>query len=307
MLMFAAPLVAEILNVPRVHVMLQPAAMLSAHDPMPPPGMMWMPPLSPATWKVLWRLARQSTRPWFRELEAFRAELGLPNDARHPFFDSHSPHLNLALFSRELAPPQPDWPERTVQTGFLFGDTGHHPQPMPEALARFFDTGSPPLVFTLGSTGVWDPGPFYHEAARAAEILRMRAVLLTGAPGGVDFPLPSDVIACEYAPHREVFPRAAAIIHHGGVGTTAEALRAGRPMVIVPYSHDQPDNARRCRALGVARVVRRSRARAERLARELKAVLEDPAMAPRAREVGERVRAEAGARAAADAILALVD
>jgi UDP:flavonoid glycosyltransferase YjiC (YdhE family) len=119
--------------------------------------------------------------------------------------------------------------------------------------------------------------------------------------------LPSDVIACEYAPHREVFPRAAAIIHHGGVGTTAEALRAGRPTVIVPYSHDQPDNARRCRSLGVARVVRRSRARAERLARELKAVLEDPATAPRAREVGERVRAEAGARAAADAILALVD
>ncbi len=91
-------------------------------------------------------------------------------------------------------------------------------------------------------------------------------------------------------------------MHHGGIGTTSQALRAGRPMVVVPFSHDQPDNAARCARLGVARVVPRRSASSPRLAAALHAVLDEPGVASRAAAIGERVRAERGADLAAEAI-----
>ena len=132
----------------------------------------------------------------------------------------------------------------------------------------------------------------------------MRAVLLTGANRPPA--LPRGVIAVSYAPHSELFPRAAAIVHQGGIGTTGQALRAGRPMLIVPFSHDQPDNAARCARLGVAGVVPRRWAHARRLGRELEALLADSGMRSRAEQAASRVRAEDGARTAADAIEALL-
>jgi UDP:flavonoid glycosyltransferase YjiC (YdhE family) len=110
------------------------------------------------------------------------------------------------------------------------------------------------------------------------------------------------VIAVEYAPHSELFPRAAANVHHGGIGTTVQAMRAGRPMVIVPFSHDQPDNGARCERLGIARVVPRRKASAARLAAALREVLGDAAVTERAARIGVRTRAEDGAKVAADAI-----
>src|SRR5437762_3042105 len=115
-------------------------------------------------------------------------------------------------------------------------------------------------------------------------------------------PLPDGIAAFEYAPFSELFPRAAAIVHQGGIGTTGQALRSGRPAVIVPFSHDQPDNAARCERLGVARVVSRRRANAPRLARAIGEVLESRTIRERARVVGDRVRSEGGAAAAAEVV-----
>ena len=114
--------------------------------------------------------------------------------------------------------------------------------------------------------------------------------------------LGADAIAVDYAPHSEVFPRAAAIVHQGGIGTTGQALAAGRPMLVMPYSHDQPDNAGRCRRLGIARVLTRRDYRATRVTTELRALLGDAEVLRRAAGVGERVRAEDGARVAALAL-----
>ena len=179
---------------------------------------------------------------------------------------------------------------------------------MPPGLAEFLDAGPPPIVFTLGSSAVLTAGRFYEESAEAARRLGRRAVLLIGRdprnlPRGK---LPDGVGAFEYAAHSALFPRAAAIVHHGGAGTTAQAMRAGKPMVVVPFAHDQPDHAARIvrRGLGVA--LARKRYEAASAQRALSQVLDDRAMAERAEAVGARVRAEHGARIAADALEAVL-
>jgi UDP:flavonoid glycosyltransferase YjiC (YdhE family) len=114
--------------------------------------------------------------------------------------------------------------------------------------------------------------------------------------------LPNDVMLVDSAPHQLLFPRASAIVHQGGIGTTAQALRSGHPMLIVPHAHDQPDNAFRVTNLGVARTVFPRRYKAARVARELERLLGDAAYRERSASVAEIVRAERGADAAAEAL-----
>ena len=108
------------------------------------------------------------------------------------------------------------------------------------------------------------------------------------------------------APHQLLFPRAAAVVHQGGAGTLAQAVRAGRPMVVVPHAHDQPDNAFRMARLGVARIVRPRSYRAPRVAHELERLLGEENYRARAAEVAATVRSEGGAASAAAAIGALL-
>ena len=111
-------------------------------------------------------------------------------------------------------------------------------------------------------------------------------------------------MTAEYAPHAALFPRAAAVVHHGGIGTTAAALRAGRPMLVVPHAHDQPDNAFRAEKLGVARVLDARRYRADRAADHLRALLGAPAYQASAQDAADRIGREDGVRTAADTIAA---
>jgi UDP:flavonoid glycosyltransferase YjiC (YdhE family) len=119
--------------------------------------------------------------------------------------------------------------------------------------------------------------------------------------------LPAGVIAVPYAPHAAVFPRAAVVVHQGGIGTTGEAMRAGRPMLVVPYSHDQPDQAARLTRLGVARRVPRERYAAAVAAREIRGLLEDARYAERAAGIGSRVRIETGAATASHLVTCLLE
>jgi UDP:flavonoid glycosyltransferase YjiC (YdhE family) len=104
------------------------------------------------------------------------------------------------------------------------------------------------------------------------------------------------------APHQLLFPRAAAVVHQGGIGTTGQALRAGHPTLIVPHAHDQPDNAFRVSNLGVSRTVFPGGYKAARVAKVVERLLLDPQYAERAKEVASVVSAEGGAEAAADAL-----
>jgi UDP:flavonoid glycosyltransferase YjiC (YdhE family) len=247
------------------------------------------------------RGARRATRRWMDPVYDLRAELGLPRGGDPIYEGQFSPTLTLALFSRVLAAPQADWPPKVEVTGFAFYNG---PDGLSLELQAFLDAGPAPVVFTLGTSAVGAAGRFYHESADAVARLGVRAVLLTG--GFADNEPPGarsgKIFVTDRAPHELLFPRAAAIVHQGGIGTTAQALRSGRPMLIVPHAHDQPDNAYRVARLGVGRTVFPARYRAARVARELRRLLLDPGTGRRASEVAALVRAEGGADAAATAI-----
>jgi rhamnosyltransferase subunit B len=171
-------------------------------------------------------------------------------------------------------------------------------------LERFFGEGEPPIVFALGSSAVWIAGDFWEKAAAAAQRLGRRAILVTGpvTPAG----LPEGVRAFPYVPYSSAFPRATAVVHQAGIGTLAQALRAGRPQLIVPVAFDQPDNARRAAALGVARVLPFQRVSARRLASELAALLDQSSYAHAARMVAGALAEIDGAGRAAEELIACV-
>jgi UDP:flavonoid glycosyltransferase YjiC (YdhE family) len=300
-----APIVVEQTGIRWVSTMLSPSSFFSAHDPMLPSATGWWGFLRwhPLAAKGFMGFVRRLTELWLKEIYSFRAELGLPR-GKHPLFDAHhSPERVLALFSPVFAAPAPDWPPHLTVTGFPFYDK-RDAAPIAPELLRFLDAGPPPIVFTLGSAAVWAAGDFYRESLRAAQSLGRRALLLTGDDPRNQFhePLSEGVAAFPYAPYSEVFPRAAAVVHQGGVGTTGQTLRAGVPALFVPFAHDQPDNAARVSRLGMARFVARKKYNAATAAENLRELLENPAYAQNAAAVGQRVRAEQGHITACDEI-----
>lgn len=306
-MVYAGPIVAEVTGIPWASYLLAPISFFSAFDPpvLPPyPMLAKIEPFLPGLGHVVARVARWTTRSWPEPIYQLRSELGLARGA-DPIFDAkHSPRLVLAMFSPVLGKPQPDWPKSALQTGFVFydEDTGNHDL-MPE-LEEFLRSGEPPLVFTLGSAAVLTAGSFYQQSALVARSLGLRAVLLVGSdPRNVpDCGDCKDLCITQYAPYSKLFSRASLIVHQGGVGTTAQALRAGKPMVIMPYSHDQPDNARRMRRLGVAKIIQRKDYTAEKAARVIRKMLDDPGYRERASVLSKQISGEEALRSACDAL-----
>ena len=211
----------------------------------------------------------------------------------------HSPSLVLALFSTAFARPQPDWPPNTVVTGFPFydrRDRAGDPAGLDPALVEFLEAGEPPVVFTLGSSAVWVAGDFYSESVKAARAAGVRALLLIGDERNRIANLPEGVAAFDYAPYGELLPRARAVVHQGGIGTTAQGLRAGIPSLVVPFSHDQFDNGSRVARTGAGRWLARSKYNAATAARELRAMFTDESYTSRAGACGRRRCARRGGR-----------
>ena len=299
---FGSVLVAQKLDLPWISTVLAPISLLSAYDPPVSAQAPWMHGLrvfGRGFMKRLWDWGRRRTLAWVKPVLELRQELGL-GTGEHPLFEgSHSPSLVLALFSRQLADPQPDWPPNSVATGFPFYDRGE----LTPELQQFLAEGPAPVVFTLGSSAVGAAGSFYVQSLAAVMRVGCRAVFLTGShPQGLPEELPAGVITAAYAPHGAIFPRAAAIVHQGGIGTTAQAMRSGRPALVMPFAHDQFDNAERARRRGAAEVVYRSRYNSRRVARALRRLLQEPSYARSAAELSQQVKAEAGADSAASAI-----
>ena len=304
---YATPVFAERERLAWVSTTLAPMLFFSRFDPAVVPMMprlnsiplvgTWLAGKAPA-------LMRGVTRKWMEPVAALRAELGMPPGA-HPLFEGQfSPLGTLALYSRVLATPQRDWPPNVISTGCVFYNG---PEGLDARLEAFLDAGPPPVVFTLGTSAVGAAGRFYHESAAAVQQLGLRAVLLTGGieQNTPDGPLPDSVLLVDRAPHELLFPRAAAVVHQVGAGTLGQALRSGKPMLLVPHGHDQFDNASRTAKLGVARTVFPKQYTAARVAQELQLLL-DARYRRRAEEVAAVVRQEGGADSAAKAIESLL-
>lgn len=302
------PIVAQKKHLRWVSSVLAPASFLSVYDPIVPPqwpALYNVMRLSPWVGRAVMALATLKLDKLMKPVYEIRAELGLPRGEQPILAGQHSPTCVLGLFSKVMAQPQPDWPKRTIVTGFPFYDRRDFfgEVDIPGGLIEFLDAGDPPIVFTLGSSAFWVARNFYRDSIEAARALGKRALLLIGharnLPNG---PLPPEVAAFEYAPYSEVLPRACAIVHHGGVGTTGQGLRSGRPVLIVPHAHDQFDNAARVVRLGCGRALPRPRYSVTTATTELRALLNDQNYAARSAEIGAVVRQENGASAAANAI-----
>lgn len=301
---YATRFVSETTGTPWASTIITPTGVFSAFDPPLIPGFPGVSkvlrPLGPFFWGPFGKSIAWTTRSWAGPWYRFRKELGLPPWVGNPLVEGHSPSLVLALFSQVLAAKQTDWPPQTVVTGFPVFDQDGEGGLLPD-LVRFLDAGPPPIVFTVGFSAVTVAGRFFEDSIAAASALGRRAVLVGKRVDGGQ-PVPEGVFWCEYAPFSQLFPRAAAVVHAGGIGTTGLAMRAGRPMLVVPFAHDQPDNAERLRRLGLARTVYPRRYSPPRVAEELRHLLDDPSYSQRASEVERQIQQEDGVRAACDAL-----
>src|SRR5215212_2812111 len=305
LLSLVGPPLVEKTGIKWVSTVLAPISFFSNYDPPVFPQMPWtyhVLKLHPAVSRALMRVARWKLDQLAAPLYKLRAELGLKRGGNPMLEGQHSPRMVLALFSSAIAPRQPDWPPQTRVTGFPFYDRRDRPgdeERLDPNLLKFLDAGEPPVVFTLGSSAIYAAGDFYRESVAAARAAGVRALLLTGEPWNRPAELPEGVAAFDYAPYGELLPRARAVVHQGGIGTTAQGLRAGAPALVVPFSHDQFDNAARVARIGAGRVLPRAKYRAASAATELRALLADESYTTRAAEIGRQIRAENGAAAAA--------
>ncbi len=299
-LVYAAPLVAEKLALRWVSLILSPFSFFSSFDPslmVNAPALIHLRKAGPSVYRAGLNVARLATRHWSNPVRHLRREQGLRAECDPVFRDKFSPDLVLALFSHHLAQAQLDWPPQTLQPGFVCFDQPYKPSAQ---LSKFLAGGTAPIVFTQGSTAVHNPGDFYRVSAAAAKRLGRRAIML-GVQTGPDVNSP-DVLAFPYLPYSQIFPHGAVNVHQGGSGTTGEALRSGRPMLIVPYGWDQPDNAARVERLGAGLHVARGDYTLSTATAALKSLLESPSFSDCASEVGDQVALEDGLRSACDAI-----
>ncbi len=301
---FVASIVAQKTGINWASYTLAPAGFFSAYDPPRLPGVPALPRfpiLERFLVQAITPLARWRSARLTRPILELRQKLGLPA-GEDPIFDQRSSSkCVIAAFSSVLGAPQPDWPRQTHQTGFVFYDRQTAHQGMPPELADFLASGAPPVVFTLGTSAVQSPGNFYTESFKAVKALNCRAVFLVGLSELND--LNSETtISLPYAPYSELFPRAAAVVHQGGVGTTAQGLRSGVPMLVVPFAFDQPDNAARVVRLGVARQIPKRDYNGDRAIAELKELLENSTYRTQAQQVKATIATEDGVKAACDVL-----
>ena len=305
---FAAPMVHEILGLPWITVSLSPSQFRTRFEP----------PLGftdtglTLVNRLCWALANAVLRwNFLAPLNEMRARLGFGPVDCVPTLTGFSPKLTLLASSPQFSPKQPDWDPSVKQTGFWFYDGKDQAdwQPAPE-LRAFVERGGKPIVLSLGSMVQKDPVRVVQVHAEAAAQLKQRLIVQQGwaklSVEGLKSSMPAgDLIGAGFLPHEWLFSHARAVIHHGGAGTTARALRNGCPMLLEPHGFDQPYNARRIRNLGLGDAVPSHKITVNRLIKALERVLSDEVQ-QNAISIAEKVRAEDGVGDACDLIEACV-
>jgi len=290
-------------DAPAATIHLAPIALRSEYEaPAPFPGRdlsNWPRWIKRTAW---WLVDRCIIDPVIaEEINAFRRSLDLP-PVRRPMHEwIHSPKRVIGLFPEWFARAQPDWPDAFTQTGFVFWDAGNQRE-VDRDLEQFLNAGAAPILFTFGSANE-HVRELLDAALGAVMKLNRRAIFISPNEAQAPTPPPESVFVAGYAPFGRVLPRCAAIVHHGGVGTSAQAIRAGIPQLICPLSHDQPDNATRLQRLGLARILVPKRFTANRMAADLDRLLNSASTANACLRLQERQRSDPGI----DRTLALIE
>jgi sterol 3beta-glucosyltransferase len=285
--------IAEKLNVPAMVAFYLPALTPTRAFPAPfIPG--------PASWGGVGNrishglFLRLLTAPYHRLTNRWRSQtLGLPP---RPFWSEDQQRYGKSIpklygYSRHLVPTPPDWDTSAHVTGQWFLNDSEKWQPSRE-LVEFIGAGAPPVFVSFGSISGRDP------------VGTTRLVLWRGGGGGIcDTGVADQVCFIDAAPYHKLFPKMAAVVHHGGAGSTGEGLRAGRPTVVCPFFGDQPYWGRRVFELGVGpKPIPQKRLTASALARSIHTAVSDSGMIDRASVLGEKIRAEDGVRTAVEVI-----
>ncbi len=238
---------------------------------------------------------------WYRPfVNEFRRKLGLPPSSFSRFFRVMRTAPMIGAYSPSVIPHQ--WPASMHVSGYLFLDAQPDWQPSPE-LQEFLGAGDPPVYIGFGSMAGRHPEKLATLVLEALDRSGQRGILLTGWGGLRTRLVPDSVLVIDSVPHSWLFPRTAAVIHHGGAGTTAEGLRAGVPTIIIPFVLDQPFWGARVKSLGLGPdPIPQKKLTADRLAQAITTAVSDSEMRQRAAAVGETIRGEDGVGAAVEII-----
>jgi rhamnosyltransferase subunit B len=284
---FGARIAQEKLRIPLVTVHLQPVLIRSARSHSARPlGRLLTPVIGPM--QQLYQMAADRLLVdsiVLPKMNSFRNELGFPRISRPMNGWIHSPKLTIGLFPDWFAPPQPDWPPQVRLTGFPLYDEDQSTESYPE-LTEFLNVGDAPIVFTLG-TAMLAAREFFSESVRVCQLLGRRGIFLTQFSEQIP-PLPQYIRHFKYVPFKLLLSRTAALVHHAGIGTIAQALRAGIPQLLVPCNYDQPDNSVRSKELGVADSIHITRYSAPIAGRKIRHLLSSAEVASRCKAVASK-------------------
>ena len=305
-LAFGMRMASEKLGLPAATLHLSPIIFLSAYE-TPHLGARtlpaWLPPwIKRRIFKLLFKY---SVNPIIDPpVNTVRAELGLDPVTNAIGDWMNSPELVICGFPEWFGKPQPDWPAQAKLVGFpLYDERGV--APISDGLEAFLNGGSTPIAFTPGSANVHGK-PFFEAAIDACLRLKRRGLLLTRHAEQIPSPLPEGIHHEPFAPFSLLLPRVAALVHHGGIGTSSQAMMAGIPQLIMNLAHDQFDNAARMERLGVARSILPSRFQGPRVAKLLHELIDSEQVAVNCREVAAKFdHVNAGLERAADLVESL--
>lgn len=306
--MFGAPHYADKLGIPAALAMLFPQFVPTAAFPtIGFPTWKLGGRYNRATYALVQRIAGLVGGRYVRE---WRAAHGLSPQPRGTDLLHRSDGMPIPVLhgvSPHVVPEPPDWPDGVVMTGYWFLDRREEWTP-PPALEAFLADGEPPVYVGFGSMSGRDPIRTTRTVVDALQQAGLRGVLASGWGGMTSVDLPGTVFHLDEVPHDWLFPRVAAVVHHGGAGTTAAGLRAGRPTVICSFFGDQPFWGRRVHELGVGSApIPQKKLTAERLAAALREVTASPSVRVRAEALGERIRRDDGVARAVAVVEGLVE
>lgn len=296
-LAFGARVAQDALKIPTATVHLQPAVLISTVMPGKYAGLPDFSFLPQWWWKLVFRLAdvmwdKNVAKP----INDARAAYKLPPVKRILTRYGNSPSRVIGFWPDFFAPMAPDWPSQVRLAGFPYYD-GEDVYPIDPKLEQYLLDGEPPVCVSLGTANKHSAQD-YTSAIQSILRLGQRGLILTRHPEQLP-PLPVGIVHFEYAPFSKILPRCKALIHHGGVGTTAQAIRAGCPQLILPMTHDQPDNANRVEKLGIGRALCRG-ASQKRIEQELRFILHHSSIQAKAGEFAKLAVQTDGLKNAAD-------
>lgn len=290
----AAPHISEKLGIPRILSLPLPAYTPTssfANPIMPDLG------LGRLYNRLSYGVTRLITAPFMGIINEWRAEIGLPpakrfmNELRYP---DGSPVPTLYSYSSHVVPTPPDWDDMTRATGYWMLPDNANWMP-PQDLLQFLEDGAPPIYIGFGSMMSTDPSAKIQRVLQAIEKTGQRAIIARGWGGLQADNVPTNVFLIDEAPHTWLFPRLAAVVHHGGAGTTAAGLIAGKTTIICPFMADQPFWGRQVVRLRVGPTpIPQRKLTVENLSRAIHDATTNSKMRENAARLGEKLRAEDG-------------